>query len=209
MPLRRPARGHPAATDRADRQAQGQRGHGPPAAAHRCTPWSATRSRTAADRADDAPRAANQARASEASDSKCRLRTNPGEKDERLTCGGIFAASRSATTSHRVGDRDLPLFGPTDGFARSEQIPGPAGVPAGDRDSVNSARPTRTRFYSARSTRVGNATATSGDCVEMNSPAASPRSCDAGRTIRFRQYNSGHITIPRSDEHARTMSERI
>jgi len=74
------------------------------------------------------------------------------------------------SASHRVGDRDLRSFGPTDNllerrrrkslvFQNSQALPR---VSVGDCDSVNSARPMRTWFYSARSTRGGNTTTTSG-----------------------------------------------
>jgi hypothetical protein len=90
---------------------------------------------------------------------------------------------------HRVGDRDLASFGPADSDpgcrrANSFQLLGSTaspGVSVGDCDSVNSARPMRTRFYSARRTRDGNTTATSGDCAEMNPPALPPRPSDGGR----------------------------
>ena len=83
----------------------------------------------------------------------------------------------------RVGDRDQALFGPLGSVLLplaedAQALPGSA---SGDRDSVNSARATRTRFYSARSTRGGIETTMSGDCAEMNSPAASHRFCGAGR----------------------------
>jgi hypothetical protein len=43
-------------------------------------------------------------------------------------------------------------------------------------------------FYSARNTR-GKTIAVSGDCEEMNSPAASHRFCDAGWETSFRPDN--------------------
>ena len=97
-------------------------------------------------------------------------------------------ASDRAGAFRRVGDRDRPSFGPSGSVVLplAENAQACRAAPLGDRDSVNSARPMRTRFYSARRTRVGIATAASGDCVEMNSTAASHRSCDAGRETRFR-----------------------
>jgi hypothetical protein len=95
--------------------------------------------------------------------------------------------------SHRAGDRDLASFGPSSNVepcreklflqpAHSQALPG---APDGDRDSVNSARPMRTRFYSARKTQDGNKTVLSGDCVEVNSTAMSARFAPVRRLDRF------------------------
>lgn len=89
--------------------------------------------------------------------------------------------SKHVVESHRAGDRDLASFGPNGNVERclwnllsqsphSQALPG---APFGDRDRVNSARPMRTRFYSARRTHGGNKTALSGDCAEVNSTATS------------------------------------
>ena len=93
-----------------------------------------------------------------------RERSHPGHSVESVTATRLLFGP--------VGSVVLPLA------KNAQALPGSA---TGDRDSVNSARPTRTRFYSARSTRGGIATAASGDCEEMNPPAASHRFCDAGR----------------------------
>ena len=115
---------------------------------------------------------------------------NQRREAESFECPGS-ARAIAPGTFRRVGDRDQVLFGPVGsvGFRPwkiAQVLPGSA---IGDRDKVNSARPTRTRFYSARSTRGGIATAASGDCAEMNSPAASHRFCDGGRETRFRLGN--------------------
>jgi hypothetical protein len=91
----------------------------------------------------------------------------------------------------RVGDRDQVLFGPvgSDDFRSSKIAQAMPGSAIGDRETVNSARPTRTMFYSARKTRFGKATDASGDCAEMNSPAASRRIRDGGREQQFRLGN--------------------
>ena len=92
-------------------------------------------------------------------------------------------------TPRRAGDHDWPSFGPPQRCLRpaaGHRPPRPS-YGDGDRDSVNSARPTRTRFYSARNTSGGTMTSRPGDCEEMNAPAASQCPRDAGRTIRFRQ----------------------
>jgi hypothetical protein len=63
------------------------------------------------------------------------------------------------------------------------------GLPIGDRDKVNSARPTRTRFYSARKTLSETNLGRSGDCEEVNSTATPPCFGDGGRQKRFRPGN--------------------
>jgi len=136
-----------------------------------------------------------------------------------MSCDGIIMTppfpppTVAARASRRVGDRDWVLFG----LVGVERVP-PEGLgiglrtmsalvggtlPIGDRDSVNSARPARTRFYSARSTHVGS-TAMSGDCEEMNPTAASARPADAGRQKRFRPDVSGHHPPPQG---VRTMHD--
>jgi hypothetical protein len=50
---------------------------------------------------------------------------------------------------------------------KAQALPGSA---TGDRDSIISAQPTRTRFYSARSIHGGIETIVSGDCAEINPP---------------------------------------
>lgn len=99
--------------------------------------------------------------------------------------------------SHRAGDRDLLSFGPSGNVERrlgkflsqaphSQALPG---APDGDRDRVNSARPMRTRFYSARKTQDGNKTVLSGDCVEVNSTAMSGSFPLVRRLKRFHPGN--------------------
>jgi len=114
------------------------------------------------------------------------------------------ARAIASGTFRRVGDRDQVLFGPVGSvvlppWKNAQALPGSA---IGDRASVNPARPTRTRFYSARKKRGGIATAASGDCAEMNSPAASHRFCDGGWETRFRlgnqerqRGNDGNLTM--------------
>ena len=107
-------------------------------------------------------------------------------------------------TFRRVGDRGQLLFGPVGSVALpawkgAQALPGSA---AGDRDKVNSARPTRTRFYSARNTRGGIAIAAPGDRAEINSTAASRRFRDAGRRTRFRQ---NHPERPPGNDGTKTM----
>ena len=63
--------------------------------------------------------------------------------------------------------------------------------PAGDRARVNSARPTRTRFYSARNPRIGSVPDLAGDCGEMNPTAAPFDPNDEGRSDAFRQLVPG------------------
>jgi hypothetical protein len=115
-----------------------------------------------------------------------------------------WAREIASGTFRRVGDRDQVLFGPVGSvvvppWKNAQALPGSA---IGDRDKVNPARSTRTRFYSARKTRGGIATAASGDCAEMNPPAASHRFCDGGRETRFRlghqkrqPGNDGNLTM--------------
>lgn len=115
---------------------------------------------------------------------------NQRREAESLECP-VSTRAIASGTFRRVGDRDQVLFGPVGGIVlplwkNVQALPDSA---SGDRDSVNSARSTRTRFYSARSTRVGNAPAASGDCAEMNPPAASHRFCDGGWELRFRLGN--------------------
>jgi|WetSurMetagenome_2_1015567.scaffolds.fasta_scaffold148220_2 hypothetical protein len=90
-------------------------------------------------------------------------------------------------TSRRVGDRGERLFGSAGNSSllgeKPQASPGP---PADDRDSVNSARPTRTRFYSARNPSAAMTIGRSGDCAEVNPTAASPGFGDGGRPPRFR-----------------------
>jgi hypothetical protein len=75
--------------------------------------------------------------------------------------------------SRRVGDRDLLSFGPAKSclFQLVGHQPQLKSYFAGDRARVNSAQPTRTRFYSARNTHAGIVTAMPGDCEEMNPTA--------------------------------------
>ena len=115
---------------------------------------------------------------------------NPRREAESFECP-VSARAIASGTFRRVGDRDQVLFGPVGSvvlppWKSAQALPGSA---IGDRDSVNSARSTRTRFYSARRTRGGNTTAASGDCAEMNPPAASHRFCDVGWDPRFRLGN--------------------
>jgi hypothetical protein len=81
----------------------------------------------------------------------------------------------------RVGDRDLYSFGSADNHVwglRPTRTTAMPGMSADDCDSVNSARPMRTWFYSARNQRGGIVTATTGDREEMNPPAPPPlRGC--------------------------------
>jgi len=115
---------------------------------------------------------------------------NQRREAESFECP-VSTRAIASGTFRRVGDRGQVLFGPVDSIAAALGSNAQAlwGSPTGDRDKVNSARSTRTRFYSARSTRGGNTTAASGDCAEMNPPAASHRFCDAGRDPRFRLGN--------------------
>jgi hypothetical protein len=92
--------------------------------------------------------------------------------------------------SRRVGDRDEHSFGPAgDVSLLGGKAQASPGWPAGDRDSVNSARSTRTRFYSARKTLAEVRLGRSGDCEEVNSTATPPCFGDGGRQRRFRPEN--------------------
>jgi hypothetical protein len=94
----------------------------------------------------------------------------------------------------RVGDRDLLSFGPVRKylFQRVDHESHLKSYFAGDRASVNSARPTRTRFYSARSTHVGIETAMPGDCVEMNPTAALLNLSNVRWSDPFRYISNRH-----------------
>ena len=189
VPLRRSCqeaiRQRPAALHR---QGQGQRGHGPPAAAHAVRAWFATSNSTyrcgePVDRTTrlNEARAGHKRRAAK----KWPKKNLFGEKD-----GGSSAYARpgarhiessvTATCFHSAREAKFARREQSLGLSSKHSNARPA-VPVGDRDSVNSARPMRTWFYSARRTRVGNTTAMSGDCVEMNSPAPPPRAGCGGR----------------------------
>lgn len=58
---------------------------------------------------------------------------------------------------------------------------------AGNRARVNLVRTTRTRFYSARTNRLGSVAVTAVNRGKMNSAAASDRLADACRLNTFRQ----------------------
>ena len=90
--------------------------------------------------------------------------------------------------SRRVGDRGSASFGPVKKylFECVGHRPPLKSYFAGDRAQVNSAQPTRTRFYSARRTHAGIETAMPGDCEEMNPTAALLHMSNDGRKKRFR-----------------------
>jgi hypothetical protein len=88
-------------------------------------------------------------------------------------------------------------FQPT---APSQALPG---APLGDRDKVNSARPMRTRFYSARSTRGGSKTAASGDCAEVNPTATGGRFPPARRPDPFHRNPSKQSATTSPTDHER------
>ena len=91
--------------------------------------------------------------------------------------------------SCRAGDRERTVFGSAKVLIllRVGQQPLQRSYFAGDRVVVNSARPTRTSFYSARNTRAGIETSMTGDCEEVNPTAALLNLSNAGWYERFRQ----------------------
>jgi len=97
----------------------------------------------------------------------------------------------------RVGDRDSVSFDPVKSYLLLlvEFQSQPKSYFAGDRASVNSARPTRTSFYSARSTHGGIETAMPGDCGEMNPTAALLTMSNDGRKKRFRIANRYSLSL--------------
>ncbi len=94
--------------------------------------------------------------------------------------------------SRRAGDRDLTGFGSVKIciLLSVGHQPQQKSYFAGDRVEVNSARPTRTSFYSARNTHGGIEASMAGDCEEVNPTAALPNLSNAGRRERFRKVGS-------------------
>jgi len=91
--------------------------------------------------------------------------------------------------SRRAGDRELTGFGSAKILIllRVGQQPQQESYFAGDRVVVNSARPTRTSFYSARNMRAGIETSMAGDCEEVNPTATLLNLSNAGWSKRFRK----------------------
>ena len=91
--------------------------------------------------------------------------------------------------SRRAGDRERTGFGSAGVLILLHvgQQPQQESYFAGDRVVVNSARPTRTSFYSARNTRAGIETSMTGDCEEVNPTATLLKTSNAGWYERFRQ----------------------
>lgn len=91
--------------------------------------------------------------------------------------------------SRRAGDRELTGFGSARILIllRVGQQPQQKSHFAGDRVVLNSARPTRTSFYSARNTRAGIEASMAGDCEEVNPTATLLNLSNAGRHKRFRK----------------------
>jgi hypothetical protein len=91
--------------------------------------------------------------------------------------------------SRRAGDRERTVFGSARILIllRVGQQPQQESYFAGDRVVVNSARPTRTGFYSARNKRAGIETSMTGDCEEVNPTATLLNLSNAGWYERFRQ----------------------
>ena len=91
--------------------------------------------------------------------------------------------------SRRAGDRERTAFGSAGVLILLpvDQQPQQESYFAGDRVVVNSARPTRTGFYSARNKRAGIETSMTGDCEEVNSTATLLNLSNAGWYERFRQ----------------------
>jgi len=75
--------------------------------------------------------------------------------------------------SRRTGDRERTVFGSARILIllRVGNQPLQRSYFAGDRVVLNSARPTRTGFYSARNTCAGIETSMAGDCEEVNPTA--------------------------------------
>ena len=95
-----------------------------------------------------------------------------------------FWSTHTVGEPRRVGDRDTGSYGSADYSLRGSRPAATTAVPgmsADDCDSVNSARPMRTWFYSARTKRGGIATATTGDREEMNPTAPPPLQGCGGR----------------------------
>ena len=91
--------------------------------------------------------------------------------------------------SRRAGDRKLTGFGSVKicillsvGHQAQQKS-----YFAGDRVVVNSARPTRTSFYSARNTRAGIETSMAGDREEVNPTTTLLNLSNAGWCKRFRK----------------------
>ena len=89
----------------------------------------------------------------------------------------------------RVGDRDWDLFGPVRIYLLLPVglQPQQESYPAGDRVRVNSARPTRTSFYSAQTTRAGIEAGMAGDCEQVNPTATLLSISNVGWYKRFRK----------------------
>ena len=84
--------------------------------------------------------------------------------------------------SCRAGDRERTGFGLAKILIllRVGQQPQQEFYFADDRVVVNSARPTRTSFYSARNTRAGIEASMAGDCEEVNPTATLLNPSNAG-----------------------------
>jgi hypothetical protein len=92
--------------------------------------------------------------------------------------------SGASAMLRRVDDCELPLSSPQDNLpARKLLLHMDRNKQAcGNCDSVNSAQPTRTWFYSAPDLHTACCkSGSAGDCEEMNSTAASLRLGDAGQ----------------------------
>ena len=91
--------------------------------------------------------------------------------------------------SRRAGDREQTVFGSARILIllRVGQQPQQKSYFAGDRVVLNSARPARTSFYSARNTRAGIEASMAGDCEEVNPTATLLTLSNAGWYERFRQ----------------------
>ena len=132
LPVRRPAGSDPPATRSAGLgQAQGQRRHGPAAAAHPVRHDPRRKDLSSEDPARDRTAAANKARAKRLARKKGGRLT---PETQSMTCGGIFVmscvgASDAPGTFRRVGDRDQAFIRPSwqRCFSLVEKRPGIAG----------------------------------------------------------------------------------
>ena len=90
--------------------------------------------------------------------------------------------------SRRAGDRERTEFGSAGILIllRVGQQPQQESYFADDRVVLNSTRPTRTSFYSARNTRASIETSMTGDCEEVNPTAKLLNLSNDGWYKRFR-----------------------